>query len=94
MGDEEWESAMRYHEWILQQLRKEREMAKWTLPLDLPYGDDELLGRTTCGWRGCNKSIKQSQATTATNGTLSEHFCDNHCRDKWRDELPVRFSEH
>ena len=63
------------------------------LPIDLPPSDDELLGRVACGWKGCQKHLIKSQAVTATTGEALEHFCDNRCRDKWRDELPVRYSE-
>ena len=82
-------------------------MAKWVLPksvtnqqlpLDLPPSDNDLLGHTTCGWSGCNKMIKQSQAVVAcaaiAASTVQEHFCSNRCSDKWRDELPVRYTEH
>ena len=68
------------------------------LPIDLPPSDDELFGNTTCGWSGCNNTVKQSEAIPACvdNGhsTIQEHFCSNRCRDKWRDELPVRYQEH
>lgn len=60
------------------------------LPIDLPPSDDELLGKTTCGYDGCTKMFNLSDAIIGVmhyRGEVhEEHFCSNRCRDKWRDE--------
>jgi hypothetical protein len=63
------------------------------LPLDLPPSDDELLGRLNCSWNGCSNTVFRSQAIPATDGHVDARFCCIRCRDKWRDELPVRYQE-
>jgi hypothetical protein len=77
---------MRYHEWILQELRKEREMQQ--LPLDLPPVEGELFGffpkegMTTCAW--CDKPIKQADVVPYQD----EHFCsEDHMNEHMLNQI-------